>query len=177
MVSPLWKMNGTKEWWKSRKRITLFTMYCPVWSPANITYRITFQNVSSEMWMLRRWQFDFVFFFADVGPNGTILIIRHFINNESAHDHVVHDCDWSADECHCDLIKTKIQPNPVYSQAIDRKEDNRAFYSALLHTLKSENVICAFANNEFHVSVCIELMLLSQSNSVIFQMQIILFSD
>lgn len=86
--------------------------------------------------------------FADVGKHGFILIIRHFVDDENMHDHIIHDCVWSADDCCCKLITREIQPNSVHRRVISWDQ-----LFSLMHALKLENVICAFSNNEFYINV------------------------
>lgn len=85
---------------------------------------------------------------ADVGKHGFILIIRHFVDEENMHDHIIHDCVWSAEDCCCELINRKIQPSSVHRRVISWDQ-----LFSLMHTLKLENVICAFSNNEFYINV------------------------
>lgn len=94
-----------------------------------------------------------LFSVADVGKYGFILIIRHFVDEKNIHDHIVHDCAFTAGDCRCELITKIIQPKPTHRQAIDRRQADHSFYSSLLRTLKWENVICAYSNDEFHIDV------------------------
>lgn len=85
---------------------------------------------------------------ADVGKHGFILIIRHFVDDKNMHDHIIHDCVWSAEDCRCELITKKIQPCSVHRRVISWDQ-----LFPLMSTLKLANVICAYSNNEFYINV------------------------
>lgn len=94
-----------------------------------------------------------VYCVAVIGEHGFILIIRHYVDEEKAHDHILHDCAWPEGDCRCELIRKKIQPQRANRQVIARNDADRSFFASLLHTLKLRNVIWAYSDSKLHINV------------------------
>lgn len=82
------------------------------------------------------------------------LIIRHFIDENRAHDHIIHDCACLGDNGRCDWIRKTIKPSTArWQTSINPSDEKRTYLPTVLRTLKGENLICAYVNNVFRVNV------------------------